>query len=152
MRTRDRIKLAWHNHRLRQRLFVQRIEDFELTAKRSEMLAREQSKRAGRPQTPFEHLVAEAIDDLPEEFREALGEIPVVVSYGGVERHAYGLYEGDTIAHDHWPDRILIFQDTLERDFGHDLDLLRAQVQRTVRHELAHHLGWDEDGVRGLGL
>ena len=38
------------------------------------------------------------------------------------------------------------------RDFGHDIDLLRAQVVRTVRHELAHHLGWDEDGVRGLGL
>lgn len=152
MRARDRIKLAWHNHRLRQRLFVQRIEDFELTAKRSEMLAREQATRAGRPQTPFEHLVAEAIDELPDEFRAALAEIPVVVSHGGVERHAYGLYEGDTIARDNWPDRILIFQDTLERDFGHDVTLLRAQVQRTVRHELAHHLGWDEDGVRDLGL
>ncbi len=30
--------------------------------------------------------------------------------------------------------------------------LLRAQVERTVRHELAHHCGWDEPGVRGLGL
>ncbi len=27
-----------------------------------------------------------------------------------------------------------------------------AQVTRTLRHELAHHLGWDEKGVRGLGL
>ena len=34
----------------------------------------------------------------------------------------------------------------------HDPDLLRAQVTRTLRHELAHHLGWDEKGVRGLGL
>ena len=46
----------------------------------------------------------------------------------------------------------MIYEDTLERDFGHDRDLLRAQVERTVRHELAHHLGWDEPGVRGLGL
>jgi len=29
---------------------------------------------------------------------------------------------------------------------------LRAQVERTVRHEVAHHLGWDERGVRDLGL
>lgn len=152
MRTIDRIRLAWRNHKLRQHIYVQRIEDFELTATRSEMLAREALKRSGRPTTPFERLVAEAIDELPIEFREALAEIPVVVTDGGYERHAYGLYEGDTIAHNHWPDRILIFQDTLERDFGHDLELLRAQVTRTVRHELAHHLGWDEDGVRGLGL
>ena len=48
--------------------------------------------------------------------------------------------------------RIVIYQDTLERDFGHDPGLLRAQVERTVRHELAHHLGWDEGGVRDLGL
>ncbi|MFY9487233.1 MAG: metallopeptidase family protein, partial [Solirubrobacterales bacterium] len=61
-------------------------------------------------------------------------------------------YQGDTIVHDHHPDRILIFQDTLERDFGHDRGLLTAQVERTVRHELAHHLGWDERGVANLGL
>ena len=30
--------------------------------------------------------------------------------------------------------------------------LLKAQVERVVRHELAHHLGWGEAGVRGLGL
>jgi predicted Zn-dependent protease with MMP-like domain len=56
------------------------------------------------------------------------------------------------VARDSYPDRIVIYQDTLERDFGHDPDLLRAQVERTVRHEVAHHLGWDERGVRGLGL
>ena len=57
------------------------------------------------------------------------------------------------VARDTYPDRIVIYQDTLERDFGHDpAELLRAQVERTVRHELAHHLGWGERGVRGLGL
>ncbi len=65
---------------------------------------------------------------------------------------AYGLYQGDTVARDYFHDRIVIFRDTLLRDFGHDPELLKAQVTRTVRHELAHHLGWDEKGVRGLGL
>ena len=50
------------------------------------------------------------------------------------------------------PDQIIIFRDTLRRDFGHDADLLREQVTITVRHELAHHLGADELGVRDLGL
>jgi hypothetical protein len=70
----------------------------------------------------------------------------------GARRGAYGLYQGGTVANDFFHDRILIFRDTLLRDFGHDPELLRAQVTRTVRHELAHHLGWDEKGVRGLGL
>ena len=61
-------------------------------------------------------------------------------------------YIGGTVARDIYPDRIVIYQDTLERDFGYDPALLRAQVERTLRHELAHHLGWHEQGVRGLGL
>jgi predicted Zn-dependent protease with MMP-like domain len=77
----------------------------------------------------------------------------VTVSNRGREHGAYGLYMGATVAREgSYPDRIVIFQDTLERDFGHDPALLRAQVERTVRHEIAHHLGWNESGVRGLGL
>ncbi len=104
------------------------------------------------PPSEFDELVMEAMDDLPEPFRELLERTPVVVSRRGHEHHAYGHYIGGTVARDSYPDRIVIYQDTLERDFGHDPDLLRAQVERTVRHELAHHLGWDERGVRGLGL
>ncbi len=100
----------------------------------------------------FKLLVRSALDDLPLEFHRALEHVAVVVSDGGRRRRAYGLYEGDTVARDYFHDRIVIFRDTLVRDFGHDPDLLKAQVTRTVRHELAHHLGWDENGVRGLGL
>jgi predicted Zn-dependent protease with MMP-like domain len=100
----------------------------------------------------FRALVRGAIDDLPLEFHRALEHVAVVVSDGGRRQRAYGLYQGDTAAQDYFHDRIVIFRDTLVRDFGHDPDLLRAQVTRTLRHELAHHLGWDEKGVRGLGL
>jgi|SRR6185312_2446044 predicted Zn-dependent protease with MMP-like domain len=100
----------------------------------------------------FKALVRSALDELPLDFHRALEHVAVVVSDGGRARHAYGLYQGDTVARDFFHDRIIIFRDTLMRDFGHDPELLKAQVRRTVRHELAHHLGWGEKGVRGLGL
>ena len=100
----------------------------------------------------FEGLVADAIDALPEQFQKVLESVAVVVSDLGTEHHAYGMYYGDGIARERYEDRIVIYRDTLERDFGHDRDLLARQVERTLRHELAHHLGWDESGVGGLGL
>jgi predicted Zn-dependent protease with MMP-like domain len=100
----------------------------------------------------FDALVREALDDLPDLLIKALDRVPVVVSNKGRQAGAYGLYQGDTVARDNYHDRIIIFRDTLLRDFGHDPDLLRDQVTRTVRHELAHHLGADELGVREMGL
>ena len=105
-----------------------------------------------RSSEEFDELVVDAIDRLPEEFQRVLAKIAVVVSELGTEVRAYGEYFGDGIARDGFEDRIVIYRDTLERDFGHDRALLAAQVERTLRHELAHHLGWGEGGVRGLGL
>jgi predicted Zn-dependent protease with MMP-like domain len=124
--------------------------EFERLVRRSEELGREPKLRAQA--TDFDLLVAEAIDRLPEDFQRLLDTVPVVVSHRGAENRAYGHYFGDTVARDDYPDRIVLYQDTLERDFGYDPDLLRAQVERTLRHELAHHLGWRERGVRELGL
>jgi predicted Zn-dependent protease with MMP-like domain len=104
------------------------------------------------PLDEFEALVADSIDRLPEEFQAVLEKVPVVVSELGTEAHAYGQYFGDGIARDTYEDRIVIYRDTLERDFGHDRGMLAREVDRTLRHELAHHLGWDEGGVGGLGL
>jgi len=110
-------------------------DEFELLVQRSERLAKENLAAEPEemdfleldPRNPrdFEELVREALDDLPDLLLKAL---------------------------DHVADRIIIFRDTLLRDFGDDPDELRAQVTRTVRHELAHHLGADELGVRELGL
>lgn len=101
----------------------------------------------------FEELVREALDELPDLLQEALQRnVGVVISDDGRRHRAYGLYRGDGVARDNFPDQIIIFRDTLRRDFGHDPELLREQVTITVRHELAHHLGADELGVRDLGL
>ncbi len=137
-------------------------EEFEMLVRHTEQLARENLAAepdesdfmALDPRTPedFEELVRQALDDLPDLLVRALDKVPVVISDKGRRHRAYGLYQGDTVARDNYPDRIIIFRDTLLRDFGHDADELRAQVTRTVRHELAHHLGADELGVRELGL
>lgn len=125
-------------------------EDFEHLVRRSEELAA--SPGLAEEATDFERLVTEAIDDLPPDFRELLESTAVVVSSRGTDVRAYGHYFGDTVARENYEDRIVLYQDTLERDFGHHPDLLRAQVERTLRHELAHHLGWGERGVSELGL
>jgi predicted Zn-dependent protease with MMP-like domain len=137
-------------------------EEFERLVRRSERLARdnlapepdEEEFVALDPRNPadFEELVRAALDDLPDLLLRALEHVAVVISDKGRRHRAYGLYQGDTVARDDVPDRIVIFRDTLLRDFGDDPDELRAQVTRTVRHELAHHLGADELGVRELGL
>ena len=137
--------------------------DFEEVVQRSERLARQGT--AADPEEEefldldpfrdedFEELVREALDELPDLLQEALRRnVGVVISDDGRRHRAYGLYRGDGVARDSVPDQIIIFRDTLRRDFGHDADLLREQVTITVRHELAHHLGADELGVRDLGL
>jgi predicted Zn-dependent protease with MMP-like domain len=137
-------------------------EEFEALVRRSERLAAEglavepdEDAFLGLdPRDPddFDELIEQALDDLPDLLVKALRHVAVVISDDGRRHGAYGLYQGDTVARDDYPDRIVIFRDTLLRDFGDDPDELRAQVTRTVRHELAHHLGADELGVRELGL
>jgi hypothetical protein len=109
--------------------------EFERLVVRSERLARE--NLAVEPDegefleldpfdpVDFETLVQEALDDLPDLLIRALRNVPVVVSDKGHKARAYGLYQGATVARDNYPDRIIIFRDTLLRDFGHDPDLLR---------------------------
>lgn len=50
------------------------------------------------------------------------------------------------------PDEIMVFRDTLVRDFGDDPGRLRMHVNQTVCHEVAHRLGFNEARVRKLGL
>jgi predicted Zn-dependent protease with MMP-like domain len=128
--------------------------EFELLVQRTERLAAESAVAELDPleDADFEELVRDALDELPDLLRNALAHVAIVISDRGREMHAYGLYQGDGPHRDDYPDRIVIFRDTLRRDFGHDARLLREQVVRVVRHELAHHVGFDEMGVSGLGL
>ncbi len=139
-------------------------EEFERVVQRSERLAQEGF--AAEPEEAdflaldpyddddFAELVRDALDDLPDLLRALVENhnVAVVIADDGRRRGAYGLYHGDGATRDEIPDRIVVFRDTLRRDFGHDPEALREQVTITVRHELAHHIGFDELGVRDLGL
>ncbi len=138
-------------------------EEFEAIVRRAEELGRE--GLAADPEEAefmeldplndedFEELVRDALDDLPDLLRNALRHVPVVISDKGRQAGAYGLYEGGQgRIYPATHDRIMIFRDTLRRDFGHDPELLRERVVKTVRHELAHHVGFDELGVSRLDL
>jgi predicted Zn-dependent protease with MMP-like domain len=136
--------------------------EFEMVVRRAERLASD--NLAAEPDEgefleldplrddDFEELVRDALDELPDLLQNALAHVAVVISDGGRRAHAYGLYQGDGAHREDHPDRIVIFRDTLRRDFGDDAELLREQVVRVVRHELAHHVGFDEMGVGELGL
>jgi predicted Zn-dependent protease with MMP-like domain len=105
----------------------------------------------------FELLVAKAVDGLPEEFLERLENVDVVVEdYPtpnqllklGLEpgETLLGLYEGvpRTRRGGHYglvpPDKITIFQRSIEAKcrYGGNIS---AEVQRVVKHEIAHHFG-----------
>ncbi len=105
----------------------------------------------------FEELVAEAIESLPEEFRERLENVVIVVEdeptraqlkEAGIRRgHTLlGLYEGipQTGRSSYYglvpPDKITIFQKPIEEKCAGD-DEIKKEVQRVVRHEIAHHFG-----------
>jgi predicted Zn-dependent protease with MMP-like domain len=115
----------------------------------------------------FEHLVAEALAAIPMPFAAALEDVAIVIddepsaeqlreNEMGADETLYGLYEGvarTEYAAD-WimvPNRITLFRLPLEEDFP-DPDDLADEVRVTVIHELAHHLGIDDDRLHALGI
>jgi len=116
----------------------------------------------------FDRLVDRAIAGIPSPFREALDAVAVVIADEptreqlrenglGPDETLYGLYEGVPLSEwgGDWipvPNRILVFRLPLEEDFPHPDDLA-DEVRITLLHELAHHLGIeDEDRLRELGI
>ena len=115
----------------------------------------------------FERLVERALAGIPSPFRESLREVAIVIDDEpsasqraenelGPDDTLYGLYEGvpRTEYGADWaavPNRITLFRLPLEEDFP-DPDDLADEVRITVIHELAHHLGIDEDRLGQLGV
>jgi predicted Zn-dependent protease with MMP-like domain len=121
----------------------------------------------GRGHREFGSLVERALADIPSPFREALEEVAIVIADEptraqlaenelGPDDTLYGLYEGTprTTYGADWaaaPNKISVFRLPLEEDFP-DPEDLEEEVRLTVIHELAHHLGIDEERLAELGL
>ena len=124
-----------------------------------------------RPRTdrhrPFEQLVERALAAIPMPFAAALDEVAIVIEEAPTpdqlrdndlprDEWLYGLYEG--VPRTEWgadwaalPNKISLFRFPLEADFPNPEDL-EDEVRITVIHELAHHLGIDDDRLHELGV
>jgi predicted Zn-dependent protease with MMP-like domain len=115
----------------------------------------------------FDRLVERAVAGIPPPFRDALGEVAIVIDDEPTpsqrrenelepDEMLYGLYEGvprteygaDWVA---TPNRITLFRLPLEEDFPDPAELAH-EVRVTVIHELAHHLGIDDERLEELGV
>lgn len=114
----------------------------------------------------FKKLVKEAILELPEKIRQKIDNCAICVEkkpsqeqlnktgvrYGGI---LLGLYEG--VPQTKWgqgfgmtlPDKITIFQESIEK-FARTPAEIKALVQNTVWHEIAHYFGFNEKQIRDL--
>jgi len=114
----------------------------------------------------FERLVGRALAGIPSPFDRALDEVAIVIADWPTREELrenglrpddalYGLYEGtprtewgaDLVP---FPNKITLYRGPLEEDFA-DPRELAAEVRETVMHELAHHLGIDDDRLDELG-
>lgn len=123
-----------------------------------------QSQGFSKGKRGFEKLVQEAVDSLPEEMREQLENVAIMVEddppedweeqmgeggellglYHGISKKDRGFWYGNVL-----PDRILIYRKPLER-MSATLEDLRENVRQTVIHEVGHYFGLDEEELQDL--
>jgi predicted Zn-dependent protease with MMP-like domain len=114
----------------------------------------------------FEKLVKKAILELPEHIRQKMDNVEIVIEknasseqlgrvglrsadsllglYQGVPQTAWGRGFGSIL-----PDKISIFQQPIEKVAKSEEKIIDL-VKNTVWHEIAHHFGFSEKGVREL--
>lgn len=114
----------------------------------------------------FERLVAEALEDIPPRFREAMKNLAIVIEdepSRSLLREMeveppdtlFGLYQGTPLTERAWdhgntlPDRILLFQGPHERE-AEDFEDLIVSIAETLIHEIGHYFGLSEDEIQEI--
>jgi predicted Zn-dependent protease with MMP-like domain len=121
----------------------------------------------GLPPDAFLKLVSDALEALPQEVHDALDNVEVMTQEWpsseqmdyteGADRYGIlGLYEGVPLTDREnysmvLPDRVTLFQRPLESICA-NMQELAQEVQVTVIHELAHHLGWGDEEIHRMGF
>lgn len=117
-------------------------------------------------QEKFEELILKALARLPAEFRRRLENVDIVVEDRSFSRHRsraglksdsqlLGLYEGvpqsergvgyNLVV----PDRITLFREPIEALCRSEREI-EVEVEKVVRHEIAHHFGMSERQLRRI--
>lgn len=119
----------------------------------------------------FEEVVVAAGEMLPENFRAHLAEVATTVEdvpseailteeQPALDPELLGLFVGTALDERTFgtggalsvePPRILLFKRNLER-FAEDEEHLREEITRTLHHELAHYLGFEEEDMGRMDL
>ena len=113
----------------------------------------------------FSQLISEVMDELPREHMEAVKNVAIVYADEPTpeqrikldlrhDQSLFGLYEGVPLTKrggmtSFGPDKITIFKLPILA-YAQDLTQLRAQVKRTVWHEIAHYFGLEHEQIYKL--
>ncbi len=111
----------------------------------------------------FEDIVFETIKDLPEEFSGAMDNVGIVIELWPTEEEMrsiqahpgtllFGLYRGiprtkRNSSYSALPDKIIIYAGPILM-ISRSLEDAKAQIRKTVLHEIGHHFGMSEDSIR----
>jgi predicted Zn-dependent protease with MMP-like domain len=114
----------------------------------------------------FEEVISAALENLPRSIREYVADVPILVEEfpspelvvgERLSPQLLGLFMGvprtEALATEQVPDldRVLLFKSNLQK-ICRDREELIEQIQITLRHEIGHYLGLDENDLERLGL
>jgi predicted Zn-dependent protease with MMP-like domain len=105
----------------------------------------------------FEELAAEALASLPPSLSSVMENVAIIVEDEAQGRNLFGLYEGIPLTQrgpmsytGALPDRITLYQAAICR-YCNSEEEVKAQVRKTVIHEVAHHFGISDPRLDELG-
>ena len=116
----------------------------------------------------FENLINQAVEELPETIQQKMDNVDIVVEEGESPNNSlFGLYHGVSQLNRGsvygmgavLPDKITIWKGTIEKfafrqaqglSAGDEESTIKTLVRRVVWHEIGHHFGFDEPGIRRL--
>lgn len=114
----------------------------------------------------FRRLVDDALQTIPDDFRNAMENIAIVVEDEptseqleevGIEPpdSLLGLYQGTPLTERQWahgnalPDKITLFQRVIEDDSEDEDDMVTA-IGETLIHEIGHYFGLSEEEIEEI--
>jgi predicted Zn-dependent protease with MMP-like domain len=115
----------------------------------------------------FRVLVEEAIDSIPRRFARKVRNLAIVIEDEpsdelldemdiGPDDTLLGLYQGVPLPErgfgfgNQLPDRITLFQRSIEEDADHDEDDIVTAIGETLIHELGHYFGMSEEQIMAI--